>query len=597
MEKLVENYRTHLQHYKSRLQVQEKLLRFLGLGRLLTLVTGGYGIYLFAGNSNLNYLTGAILLLLMFVILVLASFMVRRRKELYQSLCLLNEQEIEFLINGKSSWDNGSVYLPLHHAYAADIDLFGVKSLFQHINRTVTPGGQELLAARFLAPDKEKIKENQESVSELAQKFAWRQSFLASGMSVEPGISVKHAMRSWYEAGSLNKNHIRVLSVLSWTLPVLTMASIILYWLEIIQGISLPLFFYFLNLGIIAGLLKTFRKYHKPLAGMSKSLSAYGNMLNVLKNHEFQSKRIRDLQKILKSGGTDAATAIGNLGRLLDQFDSMNNILAVSIIDGLFLYHVHGLLNFLKWKKKNENAISSWLGVLHETDMLCSLANYASNNPQNTYPIIREEAFLEIEEARHPLLKPAGCIANSLSFSECHMFILTGSNMAGKSTFLRTIGTNLLMAQMGLPVCAKRFEFYPFDLEVSMRVEDSLQEGESFFYAELKRLQAIMNHLRLGNKTLVLLDEILRGTNSNDKFKGNAGFLRQLIKANAYGILATNDLKVSGLADEMPDKLSTICFEVEVTETGLVFDYRLKNGVCSKLSASYLMEQLGIIEA
>ena len=186
-------------------------------------------------------------------------------------------------------------------------------------------------------------------------------------------------------------------------------------------------------------------------------------------------------------------------------------------------------------------------------------------------------------------------INNSISFAEQRFVILTGSNMSGKSTFLRTLGINLVLARAGSNVCADQFAFYPYEVHVSMRITDSLQDSESFFYAELKRLHSIILQLQAGEKTFVILDEILRGTNSNDKHNGTIGLIRKLVAAHATGIIATHDLTVSKLEEESQGYISNKCFESEIINDELIFDYKLKEGVCTKLSASFLMKKMGVI--
>jgi DNA mismatch repair ATPase MutS len=195
----------------------------------------------------------------------------------------------------------------------------------------------------------------------------------------------------------------------------------------------------------------------------------------------------------------------------------------------------------------------------------------------------------------HLLIRASKRITNSISFNDQPFVILTGSNMSGKSTFLRTLGINLILARSGSPVCARQFEFYPYDVQVSMRISDSLQDSESLFYAELKRLHNIIQQLEAGHKTFIILDEILRGTNSNDKHNGTVGLIRKMVAARACGIIATHDLTVSKLSEEYPAHVSNKCFESQIINDELIFDYKLGEGVCTTLSASFLMKKMGII--
>ncbi|MFN8206305.1 MAG: hypothetical protein U0T82_02705 [Bacteroidales bacterium] len=591
----LKQYQKLLEQYSNRFRIQEKLLRWLGLARLTTLVAGVIGIYRYFNLDRLSDLIAGLLLLGMFVLLVTASGLVRKRKKLYNELCTINRKEIDFLEQGKQDRENGAGYLIPQHPYAADLDIFGNKSLFHYLNRTVTRGGEMRLAEVLNKPDKKLIRQNQEAVQELQEQLVWRQLFLASGVHTPGVVEMDNALKAWKETGYLRKNKLRLLQILAWGLPLFTLASIALAIAGVIDGRGMPVLFFLLNLVTLIILVPTIRKFHKPLEGLNNMLSAFSSMLNGMKEYPAKGERMKYLKSRLGRESGDASAAIKQLGNLLDQFDSLGNILAVILVDGIFLYHLHGLIRLMRWKNKHENEIPDWLNVIYETDLLCSLSNYAFNNPENTWPEIADEPILDLSEASHPLLPAERRVANSISFGNPPLYILTGSNMAGKSTFLRTVGINMVMACAGLPVCAGKMVFYPFDLLTSMRIGDSLAEGESLFFAELKRLQTIMTHIREGNQSLVLLDEILRGTNSDDKYKGTSGYIKQLLELNSTGILATNDLKVTGLAEEFKGRLKNICFEVEVTDTGLYFDYRLKDGVCSKLSASYLMQQMKII--
>jgi DNA mismatch repair ATPase MutS len=267
------------------------------------------------------------------------------------------------------------------------------------------------------------------------------------------------------------------------------------------------------------------------------------------------------------------------------------------LLNGLFLFHVHILYALEKWKQKNGEHVMPWLQLLGEVEALNSFGNLSFNNPGFCQPKVSESELMITENMGHPLIRREKRINNSISFAEHRFVILTGSNMSGKSTFLRTLGINLILARAGSNVCADTFSFYPYAVHVSMRITDSLQDSESFFYAELKRLQGIIHQLQAGEKTFIILDEILRGTNSNDKHNGTIGLIRKLVAANACGIIATHDLTVSKLAEENNGYISNKCFESEIINDELTFDYKLKDGVCTRLSASFLMKKMGVIDA
>jgi DNA mismatch repair ATPase MutS len=275
------------------------------------------------------------------------------------------------------------------------------------------------------------------------------------------------------------------------------------------------------------------------------------------------------------------------------------NILVALLLNILFLYDIQVWLRLGRWKARNKIAVASWFEALCELDALSSLSVYAFNNADTvTYPEVAEEAFtFEAKEMGHPLLHPGTRVCNTVAFSGApRVLVVTGANMAGKSTFLRTLSVNLILAMNGAPVCAKAFRFTPCDILSSIKIQDSLSNHESYFYAELVRIREIIEHLQANPRTLVVLDEILRGTNTRDKQTGSRGLLEKLISLNAIAIVATHDLTLGELETTYPGTVLNHCFEVELKGDQLIFDYQLKPGISQKLNASYLMRKMGIID-
>jgi DNA mismatch repair ATPase MutS len=283
------------------------------------------------------------------------------------------------------------------------------------------------------------------------------------------------------------------------------------------------------------------------------------------------------------------------LARILNQFDTILNPFAAIIMNGLFQYHLHALFGLEKWKINYGHKVMLWFTTIGAFEALASIANFAYNHPDFTMPIVSNNVELDLKNVGHPLIDFNKRINNDIVFRDTKFVVLTGSNMSGKSTFLRTLGVNLIIAKLGSPVCADRFVFHPFNLFVSMRVNDSLQNDESFFFAELKRLQKIMAELDKPQPTFIILDEILRGTNSNDKRAGTQGLIKNLIAKNAVGIIATHDLVISDMKKDYPDYLANHCFEAQIINDELRFDYTLREGVCQQMSAAFLMKKMGII--
>ena len=292
-------------------------------------------------------------------------------------------------------------------------------------------------------------------------------------------------------------------------------------------------------------------------------------------------------------GKTKTSVLFKQLSAHFLKMDSVVNLLS-PFLNGTVQYHVHVLNSILKWKKQHHENVTTWLTSIGELEALSSLANFSANNPTYTFPQLIAKKEVNFKALGHPLINSKKRICNDIHFKENGFVLLTGSNMSGKSTFLRSIGLNMVLARVGAPVCAHAAEVYPFPVLVSMRQTDSLTDGESYFFAEVKRLQMIVNKLQ-DQPALILLDEILRGTNSDDKRSGTVGYIKKLLSHNAMGIIATHDLSVCEITADYPEKLTNKHFEVEITDDELHFDYKLRDGICKNKSATFIMKKMNIV--
>ena len=277
--------------------------------------------------------------------------------------------------------------------------------------------------------------------------------------------------------------------------------------------------------------------------------------------------------------------------------DQNLNILVSVILNGLFMFNLHLLLKVEKWKKQNQENVPNWFEAIATFDAMSSLANFAYNYPDYVYPKqIDEEFEFSAENLGHPLIAEANRVVNTIEIKGWNQFaIITGANMSGKSTFLRTIGVNYILAMAGASVCASKLSFYPIQIHSSIRTSDSLTRNESYFYAELKRLKKIIDELESGKKKLILLDEILKGTNSKDKQAGSIALIEQLLHYKSVGLFATHDLMLGELAPRFPGQVNNLCFEIQIENDKMLIDYKLHEGVCKNLNATYLMKNMGIL--
>jgi DNA mismatch repair ATPase MutS len=278
------------------------------------------------------------------------------------------------------------------------------------------------------------------------------------------------------------------------------------------------------------------------------------------------------------------------------QLNARLNFLTAVFVNSLFLYDLRCVYRLEKWKADNGSRLPKWLEAISQAEILSSVANFAYNHPHCQFPSIHQEYAIRAENIGHPLLDPEECITNSVTIGPApSVLIITGANMAGKSTFLRSLGVNVVLALAGSPVYATSFRCPVIPLRSGMRTADSLKDHESYFYAELNRLKSIMDELREGQPLFILLDEILKGTNSTDKQKGSIALVRQLLEHPCLGIVATHDLALGALS-EQHSSVHNFCFEASIENDQLSFDYKLKPGLAQNMNATFLMKKMGIIK-
>lgn len=588
-------YQSLVSEYTGKVNSLEKRLRLLSTLRLLLFAGFLFAGYKFFRSNETYFIITSLACLITFLFILRIYDRVEHKLFFYKGLMQINNDEIDFLKTGKSNTYSSEESINPDHAYSYDLDLFGKGGLFPFLNRTGSPSGEQKLAQFLLNPDNKTIKERQEAVAELKDKLVFRQSIYAYSKKQSSQGNEMQQLKAWIDLPSFFKN--KTLYYLLCMFPA-TAIGLLAYYIYSDRNDILNLFYFFFIINIaIPGIFGRRIKQHlSASSAVSKVLDQYSEQIKTIEQESFQSTLLVSLQQQFKTSTVSASQSIKKLASLFGYIETILNIVLMPILNGFFLFHLHILFALEKWKDENGKNILQWLELLGETEALNSLANLAYNNEDFCQPAILSQPSLVAEAMGHPLIRKEKRIANTISFTEEKFVILTGSNMSGKSTFLRTIGINLVLAKAGSHVCAKSFSFYPYQIYVSMRITDSLQDSESFFYAELKRLQHIIQQLESGQVAFVILDEILRGTNSNDKHSGTVGLIRKLAAANTTGIIATHDLTVSKLADEYPGYISNKCFESQIVNGELLFDFTLRNGVCTTLSASYLMQKLGIID-
>jgi DNA mismatch repair ATPase MutS len=536
----------------------------------------------------------AVLLLVLFIVLMRFHSRLLFQKKIKQALLAINENEIAYLNREKIPFENGLEFNDYHHPYAYDLDIFGDHSVFQNLNRTATFIGKKTLAKQLLTllPNEEIVR-NQQAIHELDEKLNWRQEFLALAKVSEDTKSGYETLLQWnsFTGSPLT----RVSVVFSFVLPLLFLVTFIAYVVTSNSAfLSVISLLVVINLGFLGLFLKRIQIEIANASNIDKTIKQYGLLMQKIEEESFQSQKLKDLQQKLTFKKENASVHLKQLASLFGNMDSIGNFVTAILFNATFLFNVHVLKALLQWKKEHTEALENWLEVIGEFEMLNSLANFSHNNPSFVFPTLNTDFQIDFSNLSHPLLNPATRIGNEVQFHPQSFMILTGSNMSGKSTFLRSLGINMVLAGMGSSVCADKANVHPLPVLVSMRLSDSLSDSESYFFAEIKRLKQIMEALE-ETPAFVLLDEILRGTNSDDKRNGTIEVVKKVIAKKAIGAIATHDIEVCLTTNDYPNVLTNKCFEVEIHNDELHFDYKLRDGICQNRSATFLMKKMGVI--
>jgi DNA mismatch repair ATPase MutS len=329
---------------------------------------------------------------------------------------------------------------------------------------------------------------------------------------------------------------------------------------------------------------------------IAPQLESLSESIRWIENKEFNSDLLKRLKSKYKTGSATSSQSIKKLKKILDLLDVRLNPLAFIPLNTFLFWDLQQIFTLEKWKRANKENIGDWFAALAEMECLSSIANLHFNHPESSFPALSDKQGVFIADTMgHPLIPKEKLVCNSFSTEGLNqMNLITGSNMAGKSTFLRSVGVNIVLAMMGSPVFAKSLTLSPMKVLSSMRVSDNLEESTSTFYAELKKLKEIIEAVYAKKKIFLLLDEILRGTNSADRHTGSKALIKQLVQHNAAGLIATHDLELAKLAEEFPGNIHNYHFDVQVTNDELFFDYKLNRGVCQSMNASILMKKIGI---
>jgi DNA mismatch repair ATPase MutS len=510
----------------------------------------------------------------------------------FRYLVQLNEDEISRLKGDITHFPEGNEWVDDNHPYTSDLDIFGRNSLFQFINGTVTTPGKALLATYLKAGvNQNELGERQEAVLELQDNIDWRQQFQASGKHFEDKKASIQPLRDWVSSPTefsmmllpvaIVMSSISIVCTTGWLMETLSV-----YWLLGSLAIN----------GLIVGRkLQVVNGISEQLASSLGTIRATHDLLVNIQSLDVQSPFLTKLKHSIESNNYDAISEIKKLRFLLQFFDSRANGLYF-LVNLVLMTDFYMLLMAEKWKSKNASSLDDWLRVVNEFEVTSSLAAVLFTHESFTMPAIASGHFIQMKAVGHPLIPASERIPNDFDLEgEGKVVVVTGSNMSGKSTFLRTLGVNMVLGLIGGPVCAVSAKFSYVHVFSGMRVKDNLEAHISSFYAELSRIRQLLDQLESNDSPVFyLLDEILKGTNSTDRHIGSEALIEQLSNTNSFGLVSTHDLSLGSMGEDS-ERVQNMHFSSTIDGNEILFDYKLKPGICDSFNASKLMEKMGIL--
>ena len=591
----VEFYKQRLDLLQTDLNLLHKKKSMLGWLRFAAIAGAATGFYILMPFGMWYALAPGILLLVLFTRLVLADLKNKSSINHLKNLVNINEDELNVVTDNYYHLKNGSEHIPKEHFYANDLDIFGHASVFQFINRTSSEMGSSTLASWLLNPaNHEAILKRQVAVKELSAQTSWRQELQAFGAAEKIQKKTAERLEKWLDEDySFIKTKFWLLA--RYVIPLIVFTVLILNLTNILNN-------YTRNYFLLAAALFAFyvskkvTPMHQQVSKMTDELKVLNRSIKLIEETNFKSVLLQDLQKQFIQYQNKASAQINELKKILERLDLRFNFVVFIPLDILLQWDLQQVIALEKWKQQNHQHVIQWFTVLGEFEAINSIATLSFNHPEWYFPLLSEDHFfIEGEKVGHPLIMADKCVSNPVKMEHTgQLMLVTGSNMAGKSTYLRSIGVNTVLALAGAPVCAAYFCLSPVQIISSMRVADNLEESTSTFYAELKKLKVIIDKVNNNEKVFILLDEILRGTNSLDRHTGSVALIKQLIKHSAACIIATHDVELAKMKEAYPANILNYHFDVQVSNDELYFDYQLKEGICRSLNASILMKKIGI---
>jgi hypothetical protein len=604
-------YRRLLNERRADIAWRERRHRTLAYSRLAAVMSAAAVVWLaLAGHLSIVWITVPIAVFAVLAVIhdqLLRTLELRRRAQRFFERALAR-------LDGKwaGTGEPGDRYLDPAHPYARDLDLFGPGSLFELLSTARTHIGEDTLARWLLTPaDPATVRARQEAVRELCQRVDLREDLAVVAEESRTGVDPV-SLAAWGEAPHLLQRGAFHATVWALTgLGVVGVSALATYVLSLLGAVSLsePVSILLRDVFLVALAVNGTFLYraHKRIAAVvtaveeaAHELKLLSQVLVRLERERFQAPLLASLGTSLDTEGAPPSKRIGRLNRLMELLDSRDHLL-VRVAEPFVLWTTHLAFAVEAWRRHSGPVVRRWLTATGEMEALCSLASHAFEHPEDPFPEFSEEgAMLEAEGIGHPLIEEGRVVRNDVRIGGAgpRVLVVSGSNMSGKSTLLRTLGVNVVLAQAGAPVRARRLTMSPLAVGASIRVTDSLQGGVSRFYVEILRLRQILDATaRPGPKgaaVLFLIDEFLHGTNSHDRLIGAEAVVRGLVERGAIGLVTTHDLALADIAGALGERAANVHFEDHIEDGRMVFDYVMRPGVVRKSNAIELMRSVGL---
>ncbi len=587
-------YSDRTERYKAELKSRNTKRNFITASKVILFAITCFGIFKWINTADEIFALMVFPPVIIYIILNKIETRLLLEIDYYNSLITIISNELKYLKGDFSAFSTGDEYLDNEHPYAKDLDLFGNDSIFQALERCETPNGRDFLANVFLNPelDHTNITERQAAVSELSANIDLCLSLRAT-MKNHPVTKVEdEKIEQWKNAPLFFTNDFIKYGIFALNIITCSMFVAGLFYNSLYTWAGT---LFVIQLSITLGYNSRISKSHNSLDSFINGFGNYLFPISIFCKKDYKSRDLKNIQQRLY-GENNSEKAFRDLKSIVEALNNRGNLLANVLLNGAYMRDLHTMMRLDRWKKKNIESVNDWKNSVSELETLISFAFYKYNNPSFTFPVPDNSEILESRDLIHPLLFFKNPVANDFDIRHLHQFYLvTGANMSGKSTFLRAVGINLVLALSGSVVSASSFKFTPMMLFTSMRTSDNLSSGTSYFHAEILRLKSLLDIVERQQPIFVILDEILKGTNSHDKLNGSRRFLIKLFSLPTTGVIATHDLELGELETSYPDNVSNICFEVEYNNNDLTYDYKLRKGVSHNMNASFLLEKYGLV--